>query len=57
MAPLPVREAAWQRLAHDIDPARLESLTSEIGLEEAIAAANDLLAGKVRGRVVVDVTR
>lgn len=51
------RLVAWQRLARDLDPAVLESLTTEIGLGEAIAAAAALMAGQVRGRVVVDVNR
>lgn len=53
MAPVPVREAAWSRLARDLDVARLEAMTSEIGLAEAPAVAEKLLAGQVRGRVVV----
>ena len=57
MAPMPFRLEAWKRLARDLDPGRLASITREIPLGEAIAAAADLLAGKVRGRVVVDVTR
>lgn len=57
MVSLPVREAAWQRLARDIDSAALDAITTEIGLSEAIPVAADLLAGKVRGRVVVDVNR
>ncbi|SFN78265.1 putative quinone oxidoreductase, YhdH/YhfP family [Formivibrio citricus] len=57
MAPKAVREAAWDRLARDIDTAKLETLTTEIGLDEAIAVAADLLAGKVRGRVVIDMNR
>lgn len=57
MAPLPVREEAWQRLARDLDPSRLEAMTTEIGLGEAVAVAGELLAGRVRGRVVVDVNR
>ena len=57
MVSLPVREAAWQRLARDIDSAALDAITTEIGLSEAIPVAADLLAGKVRGRVVVDVSR
>jgi acrylyl-CoA reductase (NADPH) len=56
MAPLPRREAAWSRLARDLDPARLESMTEEIPLGEAIARAADLMAGKVRGRLVVRTT-
>jgi acrylyl-CoA reductase (NADPH) len=57
MAPMAVRSEAWQRLARDLDPARLSAMTREIGLAEAIPAAADLLAGKVRGRIVVDTTR
>ena len=57
MAPPAVREEAWQRLGRDLDPARLDAITREIGLGEAIATAADLLDGKVRGRVVVDVNR
>ena len=57
MAPKARRIAAWQRLASDLDPALLETIATEIALGEAIAAAADLLDGKVRGRVVVDVNR
>jgi acrylyl-CoA reductase (NADPH) len=53
MAPLARREEAWSRLARDLDPARLEAITTEIALPDAIAAAEQLLAGKVRGRIVV----
>ena len=55
--PRPDRLDAWQRLARDLDPAVLESLTTEIGLGEAVAVATELMAGHVRGRVVVDVNR
>ncbi|MBC2660338.1 oxidoreductase [Novosphingobium flavum] len=57
MAPRPLRLAAWERLARDLDPALIEVIGAEIGLAEAPAAAADLLAGKVRGRVIVDVNR
>lgn len=57
MAPLERRIEAWQRLARDLDVAKLESNTTEIGLAEAIEVGAMLLEGKVRGRVVVDVTR
>lgn len=53
MAPLAARESAWARLASDLDPAKLDALTREIGLDEAIGAAEDLMAGRVRGRIVV----
>jgi acrylyl-CoA reductase (NADPH) len=55
MAPRAEREEAWARLATDLDPAALGSIASGIGLAEAIARAPDVLAGKVRGRLVVDV--
>lgn len=57
MAPKAARLAAWDRLARDLDPALLDVIGAEIGLNDAIAVASDLLAGKVRGRVVVDVNR
>ncbi len=57
MCPLPERQAAWQRLARDLDPTLLALMTREIGLSEAIPAAAELLAGQVRGRLVVDVNR
>jgi acrylyl-CoA reductase (NADPH) len=57
MAPLNVRQEAWQRLTRDLDITKLEAITREIGLSETIAVATELLEGKVRGRVVVDVKR
>jgi acrylyl-CoA reductase (NADPH) len=55
MAPLPKRVAAWERLANELDATKLETITQEIGLAEAVARAPELLAGKVRGRLVVNV--
>ena len=55
MAPLARREEAWQRLARDLDPAKLEAMTCEIGLEHAIEHAQLLMQGKVRGRIVVKI--
>ena len=57
MAPKEKRLSAWQRLAKDLDPAKLDRITQEIALSEVIARAPDILAGKVRGRIVVDVNR
>ena len=57
MAPLAVRREAWERLGHDLEIARLDAITREIGLAEALGVAAELLEGKVRGRVVVDVNR
>jgi acrylyl-CoA reductase (NADPH) len=53
MAPLPKRQRAWDRLARDLDPAVLERMVEEVPLEDAIAKAQQLMAGQVRGRVVV----
>ena len=57
MAPLAVRLEAWERLGRDLDISKLDTFTREIGLAEAPVVAAELLEGKVRGRVVVDVTR
>ena len=57
MAPKPLRLEAWRRLARDLDPLKLEAMTTSIGLGEALAAAERILAGQVRGRIVVDVNR
>lgn len=53
MAPMHLREQAWVRLARDLDPKLLETMTTEIALGEAVGAAQKLLAGQVRGRIVV----
>lgn len=57
MCPQPERRAAWARLATDLDRTKLDAMTTEIGLADAIARAPDILAGRVRGRLVVDVAR
>jgi acrylyl-CoA reductase (NADPH) len=57
MCPRPERQLAWQRLATDLDVTKLAMMTHEIGLGEVIPTASALLAGQVRGRIVVDVNR
>lgn len=52
-APLARRERAWARLARDLDPALLEAMTEEVPLSAAIERAHALMAGQVRGRIVV----
>lgn len=52
--PLPRRRAAWERLARDMDMAKLRALTSRVKLEDVPRVAADIVAGKTRGRVVVD---
>jgi acrylyl-CoA reductase (NADPH) len=56
MAPLAKRQRAWDRLARDLDPALLERMIEEVPLEGAVAKAQELMAGQVRGRVVVKIT-
>ena len=55
MAPQAKRLAAWQRLAQDLDLAKLAAITTEIPLAAALQAGVDILAGHIRGRVVVNV--
>ncbi len=55
MAPLALRKQAWDRLAHDLDPSLLESMIEEISLDQAPEKAALLMAGQVRGRIVVKV--
>jgi acrylyl-CoA reductase (NADPH) len=57
MAPRALRVEAWRRLAQDLDITKLEQISQEIGLEEAIEAAGRLMAGQVTGRLVVNVRR
>ena len=54
-APLPLRERAWDALARELDTELLDSMTTSIGLAETIPYAEQILAGQVRGRTVVDV--
>ncbi|MEM9122442.1 MAG: oxidoreductase, partial [Pseudomonadota bacterium] len=56
MAPMPRRLAAWQRLARDLNISHLESMTEEVDLAQVIDLAPQILAGKVRGRIVVKVS-
>ncbi len=55
MAPLSLRQQAWERLARDLDPALLETMTTEVDLGGALQAAQQLMAGQVRGRTVVKI--
>lgn len=55
MAPLARRQQAWDRLATDLDPAKLEAIVEEVPLSRAAEKAADLMAGKVRGRIVVKI--
>jgi acrylyl-CoA reductase (NADPH) len=55
MCPLPRRQVAWQRLAAELDRSKLEAMTREVPLAGALDVAREILAGQVRGRVVVNV--
>ncbi|RVA45883.1 MDR family oxidoreductase, partial [Mesorhizobium sp. M7A.F.Ca.CA.004.11.1.1] len=54
MAPKAVRLEAWRRIATDLDLQKLASLSSTIGFDGIVDAAHDIVDGKIRGRVVVD---
>lgn len=54
MAPIELRTEAWQRLSTDLDAAKLASIATNIGFDDIVATAHDILDGKIRGRVVVD---
>ncbi len=53
MAPKPIRIEAWERLARDLDRGKLAAMTEIRPIADAVAIAPDLLAGKVRGRIVL----
>lgn len=55
MAPLAKRQRAWDRLARDLDLTRLESMVHEVALQDCVAQAQALMAGQVRGRIVVKI--
>ncbi|MGX9119709.1 acrylyl-CoA reductase (NADPH) [Mesorhizobium sp. BHbsci] len=54
MAPKPVRMEAWRRIGTDLDLQKLASLSTTIGFDGIIDAAHNIVEGKIRGRVVVD---
>jgi acrylyl-CoA reductase (NADPH) len=55
MCPLGLRQQAWHRLETDLDRAKIEAMTSEIGLPDVVGAATRIVEGRVRGRVVVKI--
>ena len=57
MRPLEDRIAAWQRLGDILDPTVFDDISIDIGLDEVVEKAENLIAGKVRGRVVVDINK
>ena len=57
MCPKGPRMAAWDRLDRDLDRDLIGVIGAEVGLSEAMQAGADIVAGKIRGRVIVDVNR
>lgn len=57
MRPREDRLEAWRRLGELLAPDQLDAITRTIALDEAVEAADDLLAGRIRGRLVVEMTR
>ena len=55
MCPIEKRNIAWSRLASDLDRGKLTEITQEIGLDEVVGAGAKILAGQVRGRIVVKI--
>ena len=55
MCPIELRKTAWRRLASDLDSGKLTEITHEIGLDGVIEAGAKILAGQVRGRIVVKI--
>jgi acrylyl-CoA reductase (NADPH) len=55
MCPIGLRKTAWTRLASDLDKAKLTEITHEIDLDQVIEAGAGILAGQVRGRIVVKI--
>jgi acrylyl-CoA reductase (NADPH) len=56
MCPLAARKTAWKRLAEDLDRSKLSEITHEIGLEQVMEVAPQILAGQIRGRLVVKIS-
>jgi len=54
--PMAKRLQAWARLAHDLDREKLAGMTRTIGLKNVFQAAEEVLSGQVRGRLVVDMS-
>jgi acrylyl-CoA reductase (NADPH) len=55
MCPTPRRKEAWKRLETELDRQKLAAMTWEIGLSEVIGVAPEIVAGRVRGRIVVKI--
>ena len=56
MAPMQLRERAWKRLSENININKLEEMTIDTSLDQVEGLANEILQGKVRGRVIVNIS-
>ena len=56
MAAKDLRKEAWTRIVSDLDVTKLDAITNEIGFDDIVQTATDLVDGKVRGRVIVDMS-
>ena len=56
MAPMQLRERAWKRLSENININKLEEMTIDASLDQVEGLANEILQGKVRGRVIVNIS-
>lgn len=57
MQPKEKRIEAWDRITSDLDMGKLEDITSVIGFDDIITTARDIVEGRIRGRVAVDMER
>ncbi|MGC4024594.1 MAG: MDR family oxidoreductase [Mesorhizobium sp.] len=57
MAPRALQLEAWRRIGADLDMAKLNALSTMIGFDDIVGAARDIIEGKIRGRVVVDMEK
>ena len=57
MASKQKRLEAWNRITTDLDLEKLQSLTTEIGFDDIVSTATDIVDGKIRGRVIVDINK
>ena len=55
--PMSRRREAWARLGRDLSLEKLDQLTGEVPLSAVVEHAGSILAGRVRGRTVVNVNR
>jgi acrylyl-CoA reductase (NADPH) len=55
MCPIERRQVAWERLGRDLDKSKLAEITSEISLDQVLETGPKILAGQVRGRIVVKI--